>query len=103
MLETWIYMMIDKAFFMSNGHEYAAVLGEDDVKLCGSYDDAIHFLEIRQHCYRRHCYYLTKSGTGTAGDDLLYWCRVEDNEGHAHVFEVRKMVVYGDLFQVHHR
>lgn len=101
-LETWIYMMVDKAFFASNGHEYAAALGEGDIQLCCSYDDAIRQIKIRDEVYSDLGYKLKCSGSDAEGGDLLFWKRLEKADGSSHVIEVRRKIVVGELFQLRH-
>jgi len=100
MLETWVYMMVDKAFFRENGVEYPCAPGKDDIQLFSSYDHASHEVFVRTETYRGLRYRLMNSGNGADDDDLLFWKRLERDDGWAHVFEIRKKIVYGDLFQV---
>lgn len=100
MLQTWVIMMVDKAFFRENGVEYACTPGKDDICLFATYDDACHEIDIRTETYRDLRYRLTNSGNGEDDDDLFFWKRLERDDGWAHVFEIRKKVVYGDVFQV---
>lgn len=99
MLLTWIYMMVDKGFFTDNGVEYSCALGETDIQLFSTYDDACRSMDFREKGYRQYGYEVKDSGNGTDGDDLVYWARYENEEGRAHVFEIRRKIVYGDLFQ----
>lgn len=100
MLLTWVIMMVDKAFFRENGVEYACAPGKDDICLFATYREACHEIDIRTETYRDLRYRLTNSGNGEDGDDLLFWQRLERDDGWAHVLEIRKKNVYGDVFQV---
>lgn len=100
MLQTWIYMMVDKAFFRENGVEHACAPGKDDIQLFSTFDNAAHEMGIRTETYRDLRYRLTDSGNGADDDDLLFWTRLERDDGWAHVFEIRKKIVCGDVFQV---
>lgn len=102
MSETWIYMLVDKAFFISNGVEYAGELGQNDIKICNSYNSAFQHLIHRDELYKTLGYKPTNSGISHDGDDLLFWRRLETEDGYVHVFEIHRKIVRGDLFQLHH-
>ena len=99
MLQTWIYLFIDKGFFTKDGVEYACALGETDVQVFNSYDSARQTMTFRREGYQKYGYKLVDSGTGADDEDLIFWKRLEDKEGHAHVFEVHRKIVYGEVFQ----
>lgn len=100
MLQTWIYMVVDKAFFKENGVEYAVALGTNDIKLSSTYEDACHEIDVRSEVYRDLRYMLSGSGVGANDDSLAYWKRYEQEDGWAHVLEIHRKVVFGELFQV---
>lgn len=100
MLETWIYMLVDKAFFTENGHEYAVALGEDDIKLCSTYDDAVRQVDVRSEVYHDLRYSLSYSDVGEEDSSIVYWKRLDRDDGYAHVLEIHKRVIFGDVFQV---
>lgn len=99
MLQTWIYMVVDMSCLVSKDVEYACLPGETDILLFGTYDDASRSVEIRTKRYRQYGYKVKYSGNGTDNDDLIFWSRYENEEGCAHILEIRKKIVYGDLFQ----
>lgn len=101
-LETWVYMMVDQTFFECNGHEHGVALSENDIQLCCSYDDAIRQIKIRDEVYNNLGYKLKDSGSDAEGGDLLFWKRLERADGYSHVFEVRRKIVVGELFQLRH-
>lgn len=100
MLETWIYVLLVKSFFSSNGVDHACALSGSDIKLFGSYDDACREKTRLQDSFYKQGYYVVDSGCDTSNSSLCYWTRVEKSEGFAQVLEIHKMSVMGDLFQV---
>lgn len=100
MLQTWVYMMVDKGFFTVDGVEYAIALGETDIQLFNSYNEACRIMNFRCEGYYNKGYKLEDSDYCAEDRDLAFWKRLEDEGGHAHVFEIHRKVVYGDLFTV---
>lgn len=99
-LETWIYALVDTGFFNSEGVEYACALGESDVQLFANYETACAWKTKRQEEYYEAGFHLVGSDYQSRDHSPIYWSRVENSEGAAHVLAIYKKVVVGDLFQV---
>lgn len=101
-METWIYVLVDKSFARSKTIEYACALDGSDVQLFANYDAAIKAKSALQEGYCEVGFYLVDSDFRTGDQGLCYWSRVENSEGFAHVLAIYRKSVLGDLFQVPH-
>ena len=99
-METWIYVLVDKCFARVNGVSYPCELDGPDLQLFANYDAAIDAKASHQEDLYKLGFHLVGSDYGTGDQSLCYWSRVENSEGFAHVLAIYRKSVLGDLFQV---
>lgn len=97
-METWVYILIEKRHFITNGIEYTHTTRAKNISLYPSYEKAFEaLLEMRSNL-NQEGYIL---GDSDCYDDKFgsrYWCRMEDNATHAVVLEILCKPVHGELF-----
>lgn len=91
-------LLVRKEFFRVGGVEYAASLGPEDIIVLPGYDAALKSLSSSLDRYINHGYKLKCSGNGSDDSPILYWCRYENNQEKAVVFEIQYRTVKGELF-----
>lgn len=98
-LETWIYVLVDKSFVRVNGVEYACELDGPDVQLFANYCAASDAKDLRQEELYKLGFHLVCSNFETGEGRPCYWSRVENSDGFAHVLAIYIKVIRGDLLQ----
>ncbi len=90
-------LLVRKEFFRVQGVEYASALGHEDIMVLPNYDAALKTLSKSLDHYTKQGYKLKCSGNGSGDSPILYWCRYENSQGKAAVFEIQYRELNGDL------
>lgn len=90
-------LLVRKEFFRVGGVEYAASLGPEDIIVLPNYDAALKSLSKSLDRYTNQGYKLKCSGNGSGDSPILYWCRYENSQEKAVVFEIQYRVLKGNL------
>jgi len=93
-------LLVRKEFFRVGGVEYAASLGPEDIIVLPDYDAALKSFSSSLDRYTKHGYKLKCSGNGSGDSPILYWCRYENSQEKAVVFEIQHRELKGVLVTV---
>lgn len=94
------YLFVRKEFFRVGGVEYAASLEPEDIIVLPAYDAALKSLSSSLDRYTNQGYHLNCSGNGSGDSPILYWCRYENSQEKAVVFEIQYRELKGDLVTI---
>lgn len=91
-----VYCLQVKNFFCEGLTEHACATSHEKLSLWFKFEDAVKAIQDHESNLERMGYKLVNSGTGDAEDSFIgYWCRYENPNGRAIVFEIYSKHIEG--------